>query len=249
MSSNARKTRSALRSLALAALSYGWLRARKRGAAASRSNTTAKPRPAQVGAPPVHFGNASRKRARNTKLRARLGLVGLIAALIGVPGANLGWDLIGNALNEDRAGAASSDLGGVTTSESAAGMLRFRGNLFKHRPTPSPTPTETQETVAVEEEAPAEAAPVAPSGSVTEIIYAAAAEFGIDPGYLAAVASCESGLDPSAVNPAGYHGLFQFDDTTWGAYGYGSIYDPVAQARTAARMLAAGMASRWPNCA
>ncbi|MGH2819414.1 MAG: transglycosylase family protein, partial [Actinomycetota bacterium] len=84
---------------------------------------------------------------------------------------------------------------------------------------------------------------------VTEIIDAAAAEFGIDGGYLLSVAECESGLDPGAVNPAGYHGLFQFDETTWEAYGHGSIYDPVAQARTAAELLAAGEASRWPNCA
>jgi soluble lytic murein transglycosylase-like protein len=89
----------------------------------------------------------------------------------------------------------------------------------------------------------------ASGGSITEIIYAAAAEFGLSGEYLLSVASCESGLDPQAYNPAGYHGLFQFDQQTWAAYGYGSIYDPVAQARTAARLLAAGQASRWPNCA
>lgn len=87
------------------------------------------------------------------------------------------------------------------------------------------------------------------SGSITEIISAAASEFGIDPGYLISIAECESGLDPSAYNAAGYHGLFQYDDTTWGAYGYGSIWDPVAQARTTAELLAAGQSSRWPNCA
>lgn len=87
------------------------------------------------------------------------------------------------------------------------------------------------------------------SGSITEIISAAATEFGIEPGYLISVAECESGLDPSAYNAAGYHGLFQYDDTTWSAYGYGSIWDPVAQARTTAELLAAGQSSRWPNCA
>ncbi len=84
---------------------------------------------------------------------------------------------------------------------------------------------------------------------MTEIIYTAADEFGIDGGYLLSVAECESSLNPGAVSPAGYHGLFQFDEQTWAAYGYGSIYDPVAQARTAAELLAAGEASRWPNCA
>lgn len=83
---------------------------------------------------------------------------------------------------------------------------------------------------------------------MTTIIYEAASEFGVAGDYLLSVAQCESGLDPSAYNQAGYHGLFQFDFQTWGAYGYGSIYDPVAQARTAAELLAAGHASRWPNC-
>jgi soluble lytic murein transglycosylase-like protein len=95
-----------------------------------------------------------------------------------------------------------------------------------------------------------EAAPVEQSPStVEEIIAAAASEFGIDAAYLLAVARCESDLDPNATSPAGYHGLFQFDLETWSAYGYGPIYDPVAQARTAARLLAAGEAERWPNCA
>ncbi len=217
---------------------------------ALRPDTTAKPRPAGLGAPPLHFGTAGRKKARNARYRARIGALGLVAALIGIPGANSGLDLVRDALSEDERPAITTDLTGVTTSESAASMLRFRGNLFKNRPTPSPTPAETPEEEAPEPEAPPVAAPPpAPAGSVTEIIYAAAAEFGIDPNYLLSVASCESGLNPGAVNPAGYHGLFQFDHATWSAYGYGSIYDPVAQARAAARMLAAGMASRWPNCA
>lgn len=206
-------------------------------------------RPARADVPQLHFGAAGRKKARTTRFKLRVGLAGLVAFAVGVPGASLGVDLVRDAFGGGGAETASADLGGVTTSQSARTMLRFRGQLFQNRPTPSPTPTETEEPVETTE-APAEvAAPVAPAGSVTEIIYAAAAEFGIDPGYLVAVASCESGLDPGAVNPAGYHGLFQFDETTWAAYGYGSIYDATAQARTAARMLAAGMASRWPNCA
>jgi hypothetical protein len=85
-------------------------------------------------------------------------------------------------------------------------------------------------------------------GSITETIYAAAAEFGVDGHYLLSVAACESDLDPGAVNEVGYYGLFQFDTQTWAAYGYGSIWDPVAQSRTAARLLAVGEADRWPNC-
>ncbi|MDQ3618926.1 MAG: transglycosylase family protein [Actinomycetota bacterium] len=140
----------------------------------------------------------------------------------------------------------------VEGSNPVSSSTRFRREVFEARPTPpepTPKPTPTPEPVEVEEVAP-ETAPEAPAGgSVSDVIYAAAAEFGMDGGYLLSVASCESGLDPGAVSPAGYHGLFQFDEQTWGAYGYGSIYDPTAQARTAARLLAAGQASRWPNCA
>lgn len=87
------------------------------------------------------------------------------------------------------------------------------------------------------------------SGSVTGIIAAAAAAHGVDGGYLVSIARCESGLDPRAVNSAGYYGLFQYDQQTWSAYGSGSIYDPAAQADATARLVAAGQTSRWPNCA
>jgi Transglycosylase-like domain len=99
------------------------------------------------------------------------------------------------------------------------------------------------------ERAEAEAAEPQYGDSITETIYAAAAEFGLDGDYLLSVAACESDLDPGAVNEVGYYGLFQFDQPTWRAYGYGSIWDPIAQSRTAARLLAAGEADRWPNCA
>ena len=135
-------------------------------------------------------------------------------------------------------------------SSPVASSTKFRREVFEARPTPSEPKPEPEPTPEATPE-PVEAEPVAPEApaTVTDIIYAAAAEFGLDGGYLVAVASCESGLDPGAVNPAGYHGLFQFDEQTWSAYGYGSIYDPTAQARTAARLLAAGQSSRWPNCA
>ncbi|MPZ90067.1 MAG: transglycosylase SLT domain-containing protein [Actinobacteria bacterium] len=136
---------------------------------------------------------------------------------------------------------------GVEASDSHASIVRFRREVFKERkkpvkPEPEPAPAETDEPVV-------EAAAVVSAGSIEEIIGAAATEFGLDPGYLIEVASCESGLDPSAYNAAGYYGLFQFDEHTWGAYGYGSIWDASAQSRTAGRLIAAGEASRWPNCA
>lgn len=191
----------------------------------------------------LSFGARARRRARFKRLKPWIWLASIAMMAMGVPGANLGADALQRLGGYDR-----SELRGIETSESAAGLMKFRGGTFQTRPaaTPEPTPTPTPAPAA---EPVTAAAPAAPAGSITEIIYAAAAEYGIDGGYLLSVASCESGLNPSAVNPAGYHGLFQFGTGTWATEGYGSIYDPVAQARTAARMLAAGMASRWPNCA
>jgi len=87
------------------------------------------------------------------------------------------------------------------------------------------------------------------TGTIQQIIIDAANEYGIDPNWLLSIASCESGFNPRAYNPAGpYIGLFQYLQSTWDANGYGSIYDPVAQARTTARMLSQGGASHW-GCA
>jgi len=197
----------------------------------------------------VHFGAGGAQKDRRKRTLTRVGIVALVASLLGLPGVNLGLEFLGDRLapGEDR--LTRADLRGVTTSESAKGLMRLRGDMFQSRPTPTPTPTEEPEPKPEPVEPAAAPVPPAAPGSVTEILHAAAAEFGIDGAYLVAVAGCESGLNPGAVNPAGYHGLFQFAESTWASYGYGSIYDPTAQARTAARMLAAGMSSHWPHCA
>lgn len=181
------------------------------------------------------FARGARRRARLKRRLRRLivttWIVTVLGALAGLPFAGEGLGLLSDPIGR------LEPRGGVETTESATSMLRFRNVMFKTRPSPTPTPTEDE----------AEVAP--PPTTIGGIIYAAAAEFGIDGGYLYSVAVCESGLNTSAYNGAGYHGLFQFDQATWAAYGYGSIYDPAAQARTAARLLAAGQTSRWPNCA
>jgi len=184
----------------------------------------------------VWLARGARRKARLKRRLKRAALatwaLTVIGALAGVPFIDSGFGMpLAQRLEPE---------GGIETTESATSMLRFRTTMFKTRPSPTPTPTPS--------ETEAEVAPP-PAGSIAGIIYAAAAEFGIDGGYLYSVASCESALNPSAVNGAGYYGLFQFDQSTWAVYGYGSIYDPTAQARTAARLLAAGQASRWPNCA
>lgn len=195
----------------------------------------------------LSFGARARRRARLRRLKPWMALASISLMAMGVPGANVGADALQRLSGYDR-----SELRGIETSESAAGLMKFRGGTFQTRPaaTPEPTPVPTPTPEPEVEVAPAAPAPVAaPAGSITEIIYAAAAEYGLSGSYLLSVAACESGLNPSAVNPAGYHGLFQFSTSTWASQGYGSIYDPVAQARTAARMLAAGGAGAWPNCA
>ena len=177
---------------------------------------------------------ARRRRTRHAVLA--LWLTCVLGAVAGIPFAKVGATLTGDLIAR-----IQPAVGGIETTESAVGIMRFRTASFKTRPTPSPSPSEE----------PAEPEPVyvPATGSVAEIIYAAAAEFGLDGAYLLSIASCESGLNAYAHNPAGYYGLFQFDQVTWAAYGYGSIYDAASQARTAARLIAAGQASRWPSCA
>ena len=178
---------------------------------------------------------ASHRRRLIRRLVLGLWIICVLGAAAGIPLASTPIDAATRLLSRVQPARA-----GIETSESTIGMMRFRSASFRTRPTPTPTPTETAEPEPVY---------VPPAGSLSEIIYAAAAEFGLDGAYLVSVADCESGLNVQAYNPAGYHGLFQFDQSTWAAYGYGSIYDATAQARTAARLIAAGQSSRWPNCA
>lgn len=198
----------------------------------------------------LNFGSRTRLKARRRagfrRAAVVLWVMGLGGAALGFTTPTAGVDIVADFLDGRQYSGR-----GIETSKSAASAMRFRQGVFEVRPVPkaTPTPTPTEAPVETAPETPAAPAPVAPSGSIEEIIYAAAAEFGLDGAYLVGVAACESGLNPGAVNAAGYHGLFQYDEATWGEYGYGSIYDPVAQARTTAMLIAGGQASRWPNCA
>lgn len=67
----------------------------------------------------------------------------------------------------------------------------------------------------------------------------------------AALARCESGGNPRAVNPAGYYGLYQFDLGTWVANGgTGNPIDasPAEQLRIAKRLFLARGPQPWPVC-
>jgi peptidoglycan hydrolase-like protein with peptidoglycan-binding domain len=73
------------------------------------------------------------------------------------------------------------------------------------------------------------------------------------PAILNTIAECESGGDPTAISPDGtYRGKYQFDRSTWAAYG--SAGDPARaseaeQDRRALKLYNARGTSPWPNCA
>jgi hypothetical protein len=206
------------------------------------------------------FGEHSLRRERRRKIVRRVAVGAWVVstiALTTIPEPSPRLDVMSRLQNRAER-IAAGDESSLTATRSVASATRFRREVFDARPKPprpepehaTDVPAPSSPTTEATASSPTtEATAASYSGSVTDIVHAAAAEFGVDGAYLLSIASCESGLDPGAVNSAGYHGLFQFDQQTWSAYGYGSIYDPVAQARTAARLVAAGQASRWPNCA
>ncbi len=67
----------------------------------------------------------------------------------------------------------------------------------------------------------------------------------------AALADCESGGNPRAVNPAGYYGLYQFSLSTWRSVGgSGNPIDasPSEQTYRAQILYNRSGAGQWPNC-
>ncbi|WP_232832293.1 resuscitation-promoting factor [Nocardiopsis sp. FIRDI 009] len=70
----------------------------------------------------------------------------------------------------------------------------------------------------------------------------------------AALAECESGGDPTAVNPAGYYGLYQFSPSSWssvGGTGLPSEASAAEQTRRAQQLYAdvgGNWRSQWPHC-
>jgi hypothetical protein len=67
----------------------------------------------------------------------------------------------------------------------------------------------------------------------------------------AALARCESGGNPRAVNPAGYYGLYQFSLSTW--RGVGGSGNPAAassseQTYRAQLLYKRSGAGQWPSC-
>jgi uncharacterized protein YabE (DUF348 family) len=66
-----------------------------------------------------------------------------------------------------------------------------------------------------------------------------------------ALAQCESGGNPRAVNPAGYYGLYQFSVSTWrsvGGSGMPHHASPGEQTHRAQILYSRSGRSPWPNC-
>ncbi|MFN8663931.1 MAG: SH3 domain-containing protein [Thermomicrobiales bacterium] len=82
---------------------------------------------------------------------------------------------------------------------------------------------------------------------IVKYIYAAADRYGQSRDEMLRVATCESNLDPYAVNPSGSYGLFQFIRSTWKSTPYGDedIFDPEANAMAAGWMWKQGRKSEW----
>jgi hypothetical protein len=93
--------------------------------------------------------------------------------------------------------------------------------------------------------------PPGPS-EIESVIRAAAVTWGADVDQLLRIAWCESRYNPAAYNASsGASGLFQFISGTWAinsvraGYGGASVFDPVANANTAAMMFANSQAAQW----
>ena len=87
-------------------------------------------------------------------------------------------------------------------------------------------------------------------GSATDAIAQAAARWGVSYGWLLRVATCESGLNPSAQNPSGASGLFQFMPGTYFLYASRigetrSYWDAYGSANVAGYMFSRGLAYQW----
>jgi len=74
---------------------------------------------------------------------------------------------------------------------------------------------------------------------------------GVSQATLDAIAACESGGDPTAVNAAGYYGKYQFDEGTWasvGGTGNPAEASEAEQDMRASMLYAQAGSSPWPVC-
>lgn len=87
---------------------------------------------------------------------------------------------------------------------------------------------------------------VCASANVADAIRYWAAQYGLGSWGLFGTAACESSFNIYAVNSiSGVTGLFQFEPSTFYAWGGSDLYDPWDQAHIAAKMFAAGEARQY----
>jgi Transglycosylase-like domain len=117
------------------------------------------------------------------------------------------------------------DVHPATKAEVVASTQRMEASLNPPEPATTTTPTSTTTTAPTSSSS---------SGAVSS-----------------STVQCESGGDYTAVNPAGYYGAYQFDQSTWDAYapsGYQGVNPaeapPAVQDETAASV----PYDAWPNC-
>jgi len=90
------------------------------------------------------------------------------------------------------------------------------------------------------------------SGTLTGGEFPSPESVGVSSSTLEAIAACESGGDPTAVDSSGtYHGLYQFDYGTWASVGGSG--DPASasaaeQTYRAALLYSQSGSSPWPIC-
>lgn len=90
--------------------------------------------------------------------------------------------------------------------------------------------------------------PVHFKGPYYDWIVEAGERYGADPDVMYRIMMCESGGDPYALSPSQkYHGLYQYDNLTWSASGFGdkSIFDPWSQINAAAKAWDSRY-TKWP---
>jgi hypothetical protein len=84
---------------------------------------------------------------------------------------------------------------------------------------------------------------MAPPAGLASVFATATAEYHLPPGLLEAVATQESGMDPSAVSSAGAEGIMQIMPATALSNGIGDPFDPTEAIFGAAKILAGNIAA------
>jgi hypothetical protein len=123
----------------------------------------------------LSFSRRARRRARRQRVKRIAFLLSVLGTITGLPGATFALDAL------ERLGSpppTRAELRGIEASESIASTTKFRREVFERRPRRQPGSSSEARAEG------AEGAATTSGGSISEIISSAAAEFGLDGGYL-----------------------------------------------------------------